>query len=81
MCTPLPVRGPQAAWVLSHELGFLSASGIHEGIIVLSIHVRPTDAQHDTVGKYSGGFPRDHSPKPCSEIHLRKAHLQFTYAA
>jgi len=34
-----------------------------------------------TVGKYSGGFPRDHSPKPRSEIHLRKAHLQFTYAA
>jgi len=47
MCTPLPIRGPRAARVLSHELGFLSASGIHEGIIVLSVRVRPMDARHE----------------------------------
>ena len=47
MCTPLPVRSPRAAQVLSHELGFLSTSGIHEGIIILSICVRPMDARHE----------------------------------
>ena len=47
MCTPLPIRDPRAAQVLSHELGFLSASGIHEGITVLSVRVRPTDEWHE----------------------------------
>ena len=47
MYIPLPICSPWAAGVLSHELDFLSASGIHEGIIILSIRVRPTDAWHE----------------------------------
>jgi len=47
MCTPLPVRSPWAAQAPSRELGTLSTPGMHEGIIVLSIRVRFTDARHE----------------------------------
>ena len=47
MCTPLPIRSPRVARAPSRELGTLSAPGIHEGSIVLSVRVRLTDARHE----------------------------------
>ena len=68
MCTPLPVRGPRAARVPSRELGFLSASGIHEGIIILSVRVRFTDARHEGEGidqRLGGHFATVHHTEVC----------------